>query len=99
MDEDTLRTAAEEHRAGVAKALSRAGLGGARRGGLAERLVDPLLAQAAEHAGRVELERTQRAVLAGLDLPTYELPLLGAGMDLAGLYELAKELRKQSVAE
>ncbi len=48
---------------------------------------------------RQELERAQRAVLAGLDLPTYELPLLGAGMDLAGLYELAKELRKQSVAE
>lgn len=99
LDEDTLRSAAEDHRAGVAKALSRAGLGGARRGGLAERLVEPLLAQAAEHAGRVELERAQRTVLAGLDLPTYELPLLGAGMDLAGLYELAKELRKQSVAE
>ncbi|MFJ4775507.1 ArsA family ATPase [Streptomyces sp. NPDC088762] len=99
LDEDTLRTAAEDHRAGVAKALSRAGLGGARRGGLAERLVDPLLRQAAEHAGRVELERAQRTVLAGLDVPTYELPLLGAGMDLGGLYRLAKELRKQSVAE
>ncbi|MEV7169882.1 ArsA family ATPase [Streptomyces sp. NPDC090085] len=99
LDEDTLRAAAAEHRAEVARALSRAGLGGARRGGLAERLVDPLLEQAAEHAGRVELERAQRAVLAELDLPAYELPLLGAGMDLAGLYELAKELRKQSVAE
>ncbi|MFF0552648.1 ArsA family ATPase [Streptomyces sp. NPDC004311] len=99
LDEDTLRAAAAEHRAEVARALSRAGLGGARRGGLAERLVDPLLEQAAEHAGRVELERAQRAVLAELDLPAYELPLLSAGMDLAGLYELAKELRKQSVAE
>ncbi|MEU6214957.1 ArsA-related P-loop ATPase [Streptomyces sp. NPDC047023] len=99
LDEDTLRAAAAEHRAEVARALSRAGLGGARRGGLAERLVDPLLEQAAEHAGRVELERAQRAVLAELDLPADELPLLGAGMDLAGLYELAKELRKQSVAE
>lgn len=99
LDEDTLRAAAGEHRAEVAKALSRAGLGGARRGAAAERLVDPLLAQAAEHAGRVELERAQRAVLAELSVPTYELPLLGAGMDLAGLYGLAKELRKQSVAE
>lgn len=99
LDEDTLRAAAGDHRAGVAKALSRAGLGGARRGGLAERLVDPLLAQAAEHAGRVELERTQRAVLNGLDVPAYELPLLGTGMDLAGLYALAKDLRKQTVAE
>ncbi|MFD3326993.1 ArsA family ATPase [Streptomyces sp. NPDC058701] len=99
LDEDTLRAAADDHRADVARALSRAGLGGARRGGLAERLVDPLLAQAAEHAGRVELERTQRAVLNGLDVPAYELPLLGTGMDLAGLYALAKDLRKQTVAE
>ncbi|MEU9416211.1 ArsA-related P-loop ATPase [Streptomyces sp. NPDC051000] len=96
LDEDTLRAAAGEHRADVAKALSRAGLGGARRGGLAERLVDPLLTQAAEHASRVELEREQRGVLAGLPVPTYELPLLGGGMDLAGLYELATELRKQA---
>ncbi|MCJ1678294.1 P-loop NTPase [Streptomyces sp. APSN-46.1] len=96
LDEGALRAAAGERRADVAKALSRAGLGGARRGGLAQRLVDPLIAQAAEHASRVELERAQRTVLEGLDVPTYELPLLGAGMDLAGLYELATELRKQA---
>lgn len=96
LDEDALRAASGERRADVAKALSRAGLGGARRGGLAERLVDPLVAQAAEHASRVELERGQRTVLEGLDTATYELPLLGAGMDLAGLYELATELRKQA---
>lgn len=95
LDEDALRAAAGEHRSDVAKALSRAGLGGARRGGLAERLVDPLLLQAVEHASRVELERAQRAVLEELDVPAYELPLLGAGMDLAGLYGLAAELRKQ----
>ncbi|UQX01762.1 ArsA-related P-loop ATPase [Streptomyces sp. RerS4] len=99
LDEDTLRSAADEHRAGIARALSRAGLGGARRGGPAERLVEPLLTQAAEHAGRVELEREQRAVLAGLRVPTYELPLLGSGMELAGLYELATELRKQADAD
>ncbi|MEU7551035.1 ArsA-related P-loop ATPase [Streptomyces sp. NPDC044571] len=96
LDEEALRAAAGEHRTEVAKALSRAGLGGARRGGLAERLVDPLLTQAAEHASRVELERAQRTVLREMDVPTYELPLLGAGMDLAGLYELAAELRKQA---
>ncbi len=61
--------------------------------------MDPLLAQAAEHASRVELERAQRTVLGQLDVPTYELPLLGAGMDLAGLYELASELRKQAGEE
>lgn len=95
LDEDALRAASGERRSDVSRALSRAGLGSARRGGLAERLVDPLLAQAAEHASRVELERAQRAVLRELHVPTYELPLLGAGMDLAGLYGLAAELRKQ----
>ncbi|MFJ9644117.1 ArsA family ATPase [Streptomyces sp. NPDC004244] len=99
LDEEALRAAGNEQRAAVARALSRAGLGGARRGGQAERLVEPLLAQAAEHASRVELERAQRAVLRELGLPTYELPLLGAGMDLAGLYELASELRKQAGEE
>ncbi|PVE04349.1 hypothetical protein Y717_12330 [Streptomyces scopuliridis RB72] len=42
----------------------------------------------------MELERDQRAVLAKLALPTYELPLVGEGMDLAGLYRLAGELRE-----
>ncbi len=87
-----------KRRAAVAKALSQAGLGGARRGGVAERLVDPLLAQAHEHAQRVVLEREQRAEIAGLGLPVRELELLGDGVDLGGLYRLAESLRKQAVA-
>ncbi|MBV1949962.1 ArsA-related P-loop ATPase [Streptomyces sp. BV129] len=82
----------------VARALSSAGLGGARRGGHAERLVDPLLAQAAEYAERHTLEQEQRAVLDELGLPVDELPLLAEDMDLAGLYELATELRKQGLS-
>ncbi|MEW2318741.1 ArsA family ATPase [Streptomyces bauhiniae] len=82
----------------VARALSSAGLGGARRGGHAERLVDPLLAQAAEYAERHTLEQEQRAVLGELDLPVAELPLLPEDMDLTGLYELATELRKQGLS-
>ncbi|MFF7967473.1 ArsA family ATPase [Streptomyces sp. NPDC007903] len=82
----------------VARALSSAGLGGARRGGHAERLVDPLLAQAAEYAERHTLEQEQRAVLGELDLPVDELPLLAEDMDLTGLYELATELRKQGLS-
>ena len=85
-----------KRRTAVAKALSQAGLGGARRGGVAERLVDPLLAQAHEHAQRVVLERDQRAEIAGLGLPVRELELLGNGMDLGGLYRLAESLRKQA---
>ncbi|MFH8219667.1 ArsA family ATPase [Streptomyces sp. NPDC018057] len=85
-------------RTALARSLSAAGLGGARRGGNAERLVDPLLAQAHEYAERYALEQEQRSVLGELDLPLHELPLLAEGMDLAGLYELARELRKQGMS-
>ncbi|MEV0689815.1 ArsA-related P-loop ATPase [Streptomyces sp. NPDC050388] len=85
-------------RSSVARALSSAGLGGARRGGHAEQLVDPLLAQAKEYAERYTLEAEQRAALAEVGLPLHELPLLAEGMDLAGLYELAEELRAQGVS-
>jgi hypothetical protein len=85
-------------RSSFAQSLSAVGLGGARRGGHAERLVDPLLAQAEEYAERYTLEHEQRAVLGDLGLPLHELPLLAEGMDLAGLYELATELRKQGMS-
>ncbi|WP_433857479.1 ArsA-related P-loop ATPase [Streptomyces kronopolitis] len=95
LDNGDLDIAARGARAGVAKALSQAGLGGARRGGLADRLIDPLLEQAREHAERVELERAEYAELTAIGLPTYELELLPEGVDLAGLYRLARDLRKQ----
>ncbi|MGW5350312.1 ArsA-related P-loop ATPase [Streptomyces sp. NPDC004031] len=94
---DSGAVAAGKRRTAVAKALSQAGLGGARRGGVAERLVDPLLEQAHEHAQRVVLEREQRAEIAALGLPVRELELLGDGVDLGGLYRLADSLRKQAV--
>ncbi|GHE83901.1 ATPase [Streptomyces spiralis] len=84
-------------RASLARSLSAAGLGGARRGGHAERLVEPLLGQAEEYAERYALEEEQRSVLSELGLPLHELPLFAEGMDLAGLYELATELRKQGL--
>lgn len=99
LDEASLELGLEQTpRTAIAKSLSAAGLGGARRGGVAERLVDPLLAQAAEYAERHALERSQRAVLGDLGLPLHELPLRPGGMDLAGLYGLATELRKQGIA-
>lgn len=97
MDGTALAAARDGRRTAIAKALSQAGLGGARRGGLAERLVDPLLAQAHEHAERVALERAQREELGALGLPAYELELMGDGVDLGGLYRLAEKLRKQGV--
>ncbi|MEU5632793.1 ArsA-related P-loop ATPase [Streptomyces rishiriensis] len=98
LDEDGLELVRTVTRSSVARSLSTAGLGGARRGGRAERLVDPLLAQAEEYAERYALEHEQRAVLDELGLPLHELPLLAEGMDLAGLYQLANELRKQGIA-
>ncbi|MFJ2195310.1 ArsA-related P-loop ATPase [Streptomyces violaceusniger] len=95
LDHEAVDAVANGRRAAVAKALSQAGLGGARRGGMAERLVDPLLEQAREHAERVALERAQRAELTSLGLPLHELELLTDGIDLAGLYRLAVDLRKQ----
>ncbi|MFI0503200.1 ArsA family ATPase [Streptomyces albogriseolus] len=85
-------------RSAVARSLSSTGLGGARRGGHAERLVEPLLAQAEEYAERYALETEQRAVLAELGVPLHELPLMAEGMDLAGLYTLARTLRGQGVS-
>jgi len=92
-----------DHREEVAVALGEAGLGGRSRKpetirAAVEPLLDPLLDQAREHAERVELERAQRAELQQLKLPTYELPLLGEGVDLGGLYRLAAELKRQGAA-
>lgn len=91
LDEDAVRAAAGDHRKDITKALAAAGVSGSAR------LVGPLLDQAVEHAQRVELEREQREALAKLQVPTYELPFLGEGADIAGLYRLAKELRKLGV--
>lgn len=98
LDATDLELVGSVSRPAVARSLSSAGLGGARRGGHAERLVEPLLAQAEEYAERYTLETEQRAVLAELDVPLHELPLLAEGMDLAGLYALARKLRGQGVS-
>ncbi|WP_457033664.1 ArsA-related P-loop ATPase [Kitasatospora sp. P5_F3] len=92
-----------DHREEVALALGEAGLGGRSKSATTVRaavepLLDPLLDQAREHSERVELEREQRAALQQLKRPTYELPLLGGGVDLGGLYRLAGELKRQGAA-
>ncbi|MFH8407866.1 ArsA-related P-loop ATPase [Streptomyces sp. NPDC018019] len=99
LDTGEVDIAANGARTGIAEALATAGLSGGRRGAAgvawADRLIDPLLEEAREHAQRVDLERAEHAELAGLGLPTYELELLPEGVDLAGLYRLARDLRKQ----
>jgi anion-transporting ArsA/GET3 family ATPase len=51
-----------------------------------------LAAEAADHAGRVLLEQRERAVLAQLERPTVELPLLDDADELSGVLELARRL-------
>ena len=63
-----------------------------------DELVTGLLVEAADHAVRRALEDSQRALVADLDVPTYELPRLTEGVDLGGLYELASELCEQGLA-
>ncbi|MEV4331444.1 ArsA-related P-loop ATPase [Streptomyces sp. NPDC049597] len=89
LDEEAVRDASNGRRGEIAEALTAAGVHGSAT------LVTPLLEQAAEHARRVELEREQRRVLNALALGAYELPVLSEGVDIAGLYQLARELRKQ----
>ena len=66
-------------------------------GGLeaSDTLVDDLLSEAADHAERRALEDSQRTIVAGLDVASYELPRMAGGIDLGGLYELAALLREQ----
>ena len=61
-------------------------------------LVAGLLAEARDHAVRRALEDAQRSVVSALDVPSWELPRLAAGVDLGGLYELAAALKERGMA-
>lgn len=58
-------------------------------------VLDRFTGEAKAHADRVMLEREQRAAIAALDRPAYELPHITDGIDLAALYELAETLTSQ----
>lgn len=62
-----------------------------------ESIAEALIAEAADHAARVALERTERARLATADHPVLDLPYVHGGMDLGGLYTLAGTLTEQGV--
>ncbi|MCU1595297.1 MAG: Anion-transporting ATPase [Frankiales bacterium] len=76
-------------------AALKVGLEGA---GLDVALAPVLAEEAADHAARVALEERGRDALAGLNRPSYELPLLPDAVDLGGLYELATLLHEQGLA-
>ena len=75
---------------GIRQALDRAGLGAN-----AGQLVPALIAEARDHAQRVELERRERERLDEADLPIVTLPFISSGIDLGGLYELSDDITKQ----
>jgi anion-transporting ArsA/GET3 family ATPase len=76
----------------LAQALAAAGLHGTDA--LAVALSDEL----AEHARHVELQDRERTELEAAGQPTYTLPMIAEGIDLAALYRLAAELRDQGAA-
>jgi len=57
-----------------------------------------LATELGEHAVRVALERREKRRLAAAKQPRYLLPVVPDGVDLAGLYRLAAELRQQGAA-
>ncbi|WP_187281586.1 ArsA-related P-loop ATPase [Nonomuraea sp. C10] len=71
---------------------------GLATGGDAKALAEALAEELAEHARRTEIERDERETLTAAERPSYELPLLADGVDLAGLYELAESIRTQGAA-
>ena len=62
-----------------------------------DKVTTALLAEAADHAARIDLERDERARLTECGQPMYELPMLAGGVDVAGLYSLAADLRNQGL--
>jgi anion-transporting ArsA/GET3 family ATPase len=78
--------------AAMAEALDAAGLHSA------DALAAALAQELAEHARNVELADLARADLDTAGQPTYELPMMAEGIDLAALHRLAADLRDQGAA-
>lgn len=90
-DEQVRARRGELPRAGIAAGLAAAGLDSSPG------VVDALIGEASDACDRAALEVHQRAMLASLGRPTYELPWLPDGVDLGGLYELAAALTEQGL--
>lgn len=56
-----------------------------------------LLEEARDHVQRVRLEDRERARIDELGLPIFAMPLLVDGIDLGGLYELARLMREEGL--
>ena len=94
LDEDARRALLEGRvdETALAKAVGSAGIDATPA------LVHSLVAEGRDHAERRSLEDSQRTLVEQIGVPTYELPQLPGGVDLAGLYELAAALCEQGLA-
>lgn len=63
------------------------------------KIATALVSEAHAHAERVLLERQERTRLDATDRPVYSLAELSGGIDLGGLYALARMLRLQGFSE
>ena len=61
-------------------------------------LAADLATELREHALQVALQDREREELKAANRPTYELPMIPEGIDLASLYQLAATLREQGAA-
>jgi Anion-transporting ATPase len=77
---------------GISRDLRSVGIGGTSA------LVSGLLAEAAEHADRVALQREQEEVITGLGLPVVRLSALADGIEGGGIRVLADEIHDQLLA-
>lgn len=87
------RTRAREHSfdsSALASSLASVGIHSAA-------LIDVLEQEAVDHSQRVDLEQRELERLSELGLPLVTLPLIPSGIDLSGLYELARVMRTAGV--
>jgi len=60
-------------------------------------MIAALSAETADHAQRVQLEQQERATLAALGQPTYEIPMISDATELSGLHDIAQRLQDQGL--
>jgi hypothetical protein len=60
-------------------------------------MIAALSGETTDHARRVQLEQQERATLAALGQPTYEIPMVSDAAELSGLHDIAQRLQDQGM--
>jgi hypothetical protein len=80
-------------RAGLARSVEASDVVTVRNNPTTDQVVDALVAEALDHAERVQVAEQERGRLAGAGVPLVSVPSIAGGIDLGALYELAWDLR------